>query len=219
LGDGEKAGKDGWRGTCNVIQAEAMIDFVVLQEHPSMIEYIDGLQRKNAEALSFYPKQVFEREQQNGRLFLGMLNGEPCGYLYVGAANGKDVKCHQVCIQYDARRRLYGAAIVAVMEQYADEGKATSITLRCGFDLDANDFWKSMGYSCIAHQVGGVRRMRTINVWRKQIVPELFETIAIEPAKGETNASIWRKNKEVGTVTQFIRGKGMREYRAKLLAK
>ena len=193
-----------------------MNDFVVLQTHPSMIDYIDGLQRKNAEALAFYPRQVFEREQEKGRLFLGMLNGEPCGYLYVGA-HGKDVKCHQVCIQYDARRRLYGAAIVAVMEQYATEGNAASITLRCGFDLDANDFWKSLGYSCVAHQIGGVRRMRTINVWRKQLAAELFETLAIEPAVGVVDASLWRKNKATGTVTQFVRGKAMRDYRALLV--
>lgn len=188
-------------------------DFVVVQEHPSMLAFVDGLQRKNAEALSFYPRQVFEREQAKGRLFLGLLNGEPCGYLYVGA-HGRDVKCHQVCIQYDARRRLYGAAIVAVMEAYA-EG-ASSITLRCGFDLDANEFWKSLGYQCVAHQVGGVRRMRTINVWRKQLLPELFETIAIEPAVGVADASLWRKNKQTGLVTQFVRGKAMRDYRAKL---
>jgi len=193
-----------------------MVDFVVLQEHPSLIDYIDGLQRKNAEALSFYPRQVFEREQAKGRLFLGMLNGEPCGYLYVGA-QGRDVKCHQVCIQYDARRRLYGAAIVAVMEEYATEGNAASITLRCGFDLDANDFWKSLGYACVAHHIGGVRRMRTINVWRKQLRPELFETLAIEPAAGVVDASLWRKNKQTGTVTQFVRGKAMRDYRALLV--
>lgn len=195
-----------------------VLDFVVLQTHPSMIDYVDALQKKNAEALSFYPRQVFEREQEKGRLFLGMLNGEPCGYLYVGAATHKDVKCHQVCIQYDARRRLYGAAIVAVMEQFAQEANAASITLRCGFDLDANNFWKSMGYSCIAHQVGGVRRMRTINVWRKQLRAELFETLAIEPAVGVVDASVWRRNKQTGTVTQFVRGKAMQDYRAKLVA-
>lgn len=182
-----------------------------------MIAYIDALQKNNAEALSFYPRQVFEREQAKGRLFLGMLNGEPCGYLYVGA-QGQDVKCHQVCIQYDARRRLYGAAIVAVMEQYATEGNAASITLRCGFDLEANDFWKSMGYSCLAHHIGGVRRMRTINVWRKQLRPELFETLAIEPAAGVVDASLWRRNKQTGTVTQFVRGKAMQDYRASLVA-
>lgn len=194
-----------------------MDNFTVIQSHPEMIKFIDGLQKKNAEALSFYPKQVFEREQEKGRLFLGMLNGEPCGYLYVGSGAYGDVKCHQVCIQYDARRRLYGAAIVAVLEQYAIEMKANSITLRCGFDLEANDFWKTMGYQCIVHQQGGVRRMRTINVWRKQLSVELFETIAIEPASGIVDASVWRKHKKTGVVTQFARGKSMQDYRASLL--
>lgn len=192
-----------------------MNDFVVLQEHPSLIDYIDSLQKKNAEALSFYPRQVFEREQEKGRLFLGMLNGEPCGYLYVGSPL-RDVKCHQVCIQYDARRRLYGAAIVGVMEQYAIENHSCSITLRCGFDLEANNFWQSLGYVCVAHHVGGARRMRTINIWRKQLSPELFETIAIEPAHGKTDSSVWRRNKKTGVITQFVRGKNMRDYRAKL---
>jgi hypothetical protein len=196
-----------------------MSDFVVVQDHPSMLMFIDGLQRKNAEALSFYPRQVFEREQAKGRLFLGLLNGEPCGYLYVGAASqSKTAKCHQVCIQYDARRRLYGAAIVSVMEHYAEQCKAPAIVLRCGFDLEANDFWKSMGYVCIAHQAGGVRRMRTINVWRKDLAAGLLETIAIDPAVGIADASLWRRHKQTGVVTQFVRGKAMCDYRAKLIA-
>jgi hypothetical protein len=192
-----------------------MTDFVVVQEHPMLIKYIDALQKKNAEALSFYPKATFEREKEKGRLFLGLLNGEPCGYLYVGAIGG-DMKCHQVCIQYDARRKLYGAGIVQVMEDFAWRGACSSITLRCGFDLDANVFWKEMGYQVIRHDEGGVRRMRTINVWRKQMTPEMFQTLAIEPAKGVVDASIWQKNKQTGTVTQFIRGKAMKDYRALL---
>lgn len=192
----------------------AVVDFVVVTQHPSTVDYVDSLQRKNANALAFYPRQVFEREHENGRIFLGLLNGEPCGYLYAGAL-GTDVKLHQVCIQYDARRRLYGALIVSAMEQYA--ARATTVTLRCGFDLEANDFWSSLGYRCIQHQAGGVRRMRTINVWRKWLGDELFETLAIEPAAGVVDASVWRKSKRTGLVTQFVRGKRMHEYRALLM--
>ncbi len=194
-----------------------MNDFVVVTSHPDLLVYVDSLQKKNAECLSFYPKQVFEREADKGRIFLGLLNGQPCGYLYAGA-QGKDVKLHQVCIQYDARRRLHGAGIVAVMEHYANEGKAASITLRCGFDIEANHFWSELGYQVIAHHLGGVRRMRTINVWRKQLTIELFDTIAIEPAVGKTDATIWRKHKKTGIVTQFARGKKMADYRASILA-
>lgn len=194
-----------------------MNDFAVIKEHPSLIQFVDGLQRKNAEALSFYPKCVFERESEVGRIFLGLLNGEPCGYLYVGA-QGADVKCHQVCIEFDARRKLYGACLVQAMEDYAQEGGAYTLTLRCGFDLDANEFWKSLGYACVGVQEGGIRRLRKINIWRKIITKELFVDEAITPAVGKTDASVWRRNKQTGLVTQFVRGKRMRDYRMKVLS-
>jgi GNAT superfamily N-acetyltransferase len=194
-----------------------MDDFCVVKAHPSMIDYIDGLQKKNAEALSFYPRTVFEREVDKGRLFLSMLNGEPCGYIYAGA-QAKDVKLHQVCIQYDARRKWYGAALVQVLEAYANEGKASTVTLRCGFDIEANEFWKSLGYGVVAVQNGGIRRMRRINVWQKQLTPDLFTPIYIEPERGKTSASVWSKHKQTGLVNGFIRGKKMSQYRALILS-
>lgn len=195
-----------------------MTDFVIVKEHPSMLIFIDHLQKKNAEALSFYPKQVFEREQKNGRLYLGLLNQQPCGYIYIGAAGG-DVKCHQVCIEYNVRRKLYGAMLVVAIENYANEAHSNSITLRCGFDLDANKFWKELGYNCIAVVDGGVRRMRKINVWRKYLKPQMFEPIWVEPAKGKTDASWWREHKQTGIITQFARGKNIKNYRLLLIDK
>ncbi len=196
-----------------------MTDFIVTTEHPDILLFVDSLQKKNAEALSFYPKSAFEREIEKGRVFLGLLNGEPCGYLYAGAQS-RDVKLHQVCIEYDARRRTYGERIVAVMEAYADEGRASTITLRCGFDLEANDFWSALGYKCVGHQMGGVRRMRTINIWQKTVLPDLFDTPELIPAVGKTDASLWRKHKESAVISgQFVRGSKMHQYREHLLKK
>jgi GNAT superfamily N-acetyltransferase len=195
-----------------------MNDFLIIQDHPDMLTYIDMLQKKNAEALSFYPKVVFEREKENGRLFLGLLNGEPCGYIYMGAGGG-DVKCHQVCIEYDARRKLYGSMLTIAMEDYAKKHQSNSVTLRCGFDLDANKFWKENGYNVIKIVDGGIRRMRKINVWRKYLKPQLFEDVYLEPSVGKTNASIWRKHKETGIISGFSRGKQINDYRIKLISK
>lgn len=186
-----------------------MDNFSIVTEHIDMIKYVDYLQRKNADALSFYPMQVFEREYQKKRLFLALLNNQPCGYLYVGAS-GTDVKCHQVCIQYDLRMRYYGACLVSAMENYA--AFAYTITLRCGFDLEANEFWKALGYRVINIVDGGIRRNRKINIWQKSR-NEAVEILSIKPAVGKTNNSIWVKNKQTGLVSQFVRGKRMAEYR------
>lgn len=189
-----------------------MDNFVIVKDHPDLINYIDFLQKKNSEALSFYPKIVFEREKEKGRLFLGLLNNFPCGYIYVGSGGG-DVKCHQVAIQYDARRKLYGAALVMCMENYAKETNSNSITLRCGFDLDANIFWKEMGFNVINIVDGGIRRNRKINIWRKYLKPQLFEDIYIDPIRGKTDSSFWRRHKETGIISSFNRGKKLKDYK------
>ena len=192
-------------------------NFYIVRQHPRLIDYVDSLQRKNAEALSFYPRQVFEREQQNGRIFLGILNNEPAGYIYVGSGKNNVLSCHQVCIQYDARRQLYGAALVSEMEAYAVDIGASMIKLRCGFDLDANKFWQSLGYSCVNVVNGGVRRMRRINIWNKVIGPYMFDLDITDPEVGRTSATLWRKNRVLGITTQFNRGKSLLDYRALVL--
>jgi GNAT superfamily N-acetyltransferase len=193
------------------------MSFSIIKTHPQLISYVDSLQRANVDALSFYPRQVFEREAEKGRIFLALLEGEPCGYIYTGAGANRDLKCHQVCIQYDARRRLYGASLVVAMEEYALSITCSRITLRCGFDLDANEFWASLGYTCVAVTDGGIRRMRKINTWVKQIDAELFQLEGVEPASGVQDASVWRKHKRTGVTTQFARGKKLRDYRALIL--
>ena len=170
-------------------------DFVVVRKHPQMMLYVDSMQRKNATQLSFYPLERLERDSHLGRIFVATLNGSPCGYCYIGDL-ATETRIHQACIQYDARRRLYGAAIVAHIEACAAKSGSFATRLRCGFDLEANEFWKSMGYKCIRTERGGLRRMRTINVWRKVLLPELFSDIHIAPAVGKASQAEWLKSRQ-----------------------
>ena len=188
-------------------------DFVVVKQHTSLLSYVDKLQKENAESLSFYPTQVFEREIEKGRIYLSLLNNQPCGYVYLGSFK-RDVKVHQVCIDYDLRRRHYGMFLIDTIEKDCLDNNSFSISLRCGFDLLANDFWKNLNYKCVNIVDRGIRRNRKINIWRKQIQPELFEDIHIDPAVGKTSSKIWRKNKKTGLITSFHRGKSLKEYRA-----
>jgi hypothetical protein len=180
------------------------------------IPYIDDLQRKNADALAFYPKVVFEREVGNRRIVLAFLNNQPCGYLYFGAF-GENVKIHQACIQYDARGFLYGKQLVDWLKLASSVKNCQAIRLHCGSDLMSNVFWQSVGFICESVQPGGVRRMRDINVWRHDLSPMLFN-ISQMPSDKKQDASIWRAHKD-GNQSQFMRGNRLKEYRAKVLAK
>tara|TARA_R110001606_G_C15139412_1_gene624363 strand:- start:122 stop:712 length:591 start_codon:yes stop_codon:yes gene_type:complete len=188
-----------------------MIDITVMPAVESDLVFIDYLQKKNAEELAFFPKQVFEREVQNFRILLARVNGEPAGYIYHGSI-GPIVKIHQACIEYDLRGQLYGAALIRQLIDLVDAANGLSITLRCGSDIAANGFWQAMGFYCQGVTAGGIRRMRDINSWRFDMQPQLFVSTA-EASTRKKNSSLWRKNRDK-KISSFVRGKQLLQHRS-----
>ena len=179
----------------------------------SDLTYIDSLQKKNAEELAFYPKAVFEREVENHRILLARVNNEPAGYIYHGAF-GETLKIHQACIQYDLRGQLYGAELVRNLINLGTNMSSNAILLRCGSDIEANGFWKTMGFKCERITQGGIRRKRDINHWVLQLQPTLFSMIDNDPSQKKKNSSTWAKGRKLGfSQNSFLRGKSTIEYR------
>ena len=181
-------------------------------------KFIDHLQKKNAEDLSFYPVGVFEREIENQRILVALVNAEPAGYLYHGAIKlDYPLKIHQACIQYDLRGNWYGAGLCGFLEDLASIGGSRFISLRCGSDISANTFWQNMGYKCVQITPGGIRRMRDINVWQKLLSKDLFGFEEIQPSKKKKDASIWAKRDKTKKQNSMLRGKALLDYRKKIL--
>lgn len=191
------------------------MEIIVRAATQADLTYIDSLQKKNAEELAFFPKIVFEREIDNFRILLALVNNEPAGYLYHGAFSNA-CKIHQACIQYDLRGQLYGAELVRNFISLCDAAGTSAITLRCGSDIAANSFWKAMGFYCQGITQGGVRRMRDINHWRYDIHAPLFIT-EMEPSNKAKSAKLWSKYKHKDG-NSMLRGKALQEYRAKVIA-
>jgi GNAT superfamily N-acetyltransferase len=152
------------------------MSFCIVQDHPSILQYVEALQAKHGHELGFLPRAVFQREKEEGRLFLGLLNGEPCGYILVGTGYKGVLRRWQVCIQYDARRRLYGAMLVAKAEEFGLEKGCTLSVVRCASDLEANKFWESLGYVLVGTEKGGRTRGRLIYIWEKPLFPSIRAT-------------------------------------------
>ena len=55
--------------------------FTIVRSHPALLKYVEHLQAQNSDALGFLPRRVFEQSTESGRLFLGLLDGDPCGYM------------------------------------------------------------------------------------------------------------------------------------------
>ena len=112
-------------------------------------------------------------------MFLGLLNGSPAGYILAGSGFQGILRRWQVCIQYDARRRLYGAMLVDEVEQYGEDLGCTQSIVHVASDLEANEFWESVGYRLIGTEGSGAGRKykrRCINVWHKPLFPAVPAT-------------------------------------------
>ena len=101
-------------------------------------------------------------------------------------------------------------------------GYVRGISLRCGSDISANSFWELMGFKCVDIQEGGVRRMRDINVWYKQITADMFgdtvdESMVMQPSTKKKDSSFWRKRKKDKQQSSMLRGKALLRYRKEIL--
>ena len=134
---------------------------------PADLAYVVALQKQNHAALGFIPRVALAEKIALGRIWLARENGEPAGYLHHGSLAMPEVRIFQAAIQYDARRRHHGLALVDSLIGRARASGARAVSLRCLDFLDANDFWSAAGFSLITTEPGG---RGTLNVWGRRLL-------------------------------------------------
>ena len=206
---------------CSVQGGETSMKAITIQlACEDDLKFIDHLQKRNAEELAFFPKSAFEREIENQRIVLARVNDTPAGYLYHGQFNST-MRIHQACIEYDLRKQAYGAALIRNLIASCELTlQVYNVCLRCGSDIEANDFWRAMGFMCVRVTQGGARRMRDINHWIYEIRPTLVPFAQVDPSSAKQDARAWAKSRKSGIKSnRFVRGKGIKVYRDIVLDK
>jgi len=123
---------------------------------PSDWLYIDHLRKKEGDSLGFIPKDaylsVLERKPYSGRyrfLYQGILitedNGQQTGFCYFSILPPW-AKVFQIVVQEDARRWYRATLMLQEVERRARENGCVGVRCRVAVDLEANFFWRAMGY-------------------------------------------------------------------------
>lgn len=142
------------------------------------LPYVLDLGRRHYEEIGFIPKPRLEQYARQGQLWTEHENGELCGYLVWG--NGWPVlRVYQVCIQYDAQRRLHGARLIGRLIQKAEREGYSRISCWVADDIPANDFWRSMGFVLSGERDGGAARKRRHNAWVYECADPLQLKLAV----------------------------------------
>lgn len=138
-----------------------------------LAKFAASLQRKHTDELGFLPTVALREYAERGQIIPARENDEPIGYvLYFDGRAGKppakhphQVKLHQVCVQYDARGILHGTQLVREVERRARQNRFATVTAWVASDLEANKFWRAIGYKLTDTRQGGKRRNRIHNLW------------------------------------------------------
>ena len=138
----------------------------IRQAAPADLAYVVALQKRNHEALGFIPRAALAEKIDRGQILLARENGDPAGFLHHGSLAVPEVRIFQAAVQYDARRRHHGLALVADFVARAREAGARAASLRCLDVLDANDFWTAAGFERLGTEAGA---RGTLNVWGRRI--------------------------------------------------
>ena len=148
---------------------------------------------KNYEQVGFIPKAGIERLSSQNGLAVGILNGEPCGYiLYQPPKPYVDARWLQVAIPSDLQRMYFGAQLVTYAEQKAITANALGIKFKVACDIDANTFWQQLGYYCTGNIMGGIKRSRMLNSYRKDFHPTLLKIVKA-PFSGQSDLTKYNK--------------------------
>jgi len=123
---------------------------------PSDWLYIDHLRKKEGDSLGFVPKDAYlsilEKKPYGGRyrfLYSGILitedNGQQTGFCYFSILPPW-AKVFQIVVQEDARRWYRATFMLQEVERRAKENGCVGVKCRVAVDLEANFFWRAMGY-------------------------------------------------------------------------
>jgi GNAT superfamily N-acetyltransferase len=129
---------------------------------PRDLRFVVMLQKAHPAALGFLSREALREKIRLGQVLIARRAGERAGFLHHGSLARPEVRVFQVAVTPEARRGGVGRALVECLLARAARAGATGVSLRCLSFLDANRFWRSMGFGLHATEPGA---KGTLNVW------------------------------------------------------
>lgn len=152
------------------------------------LKYIDALCARFSREVGFIPRIALENRingSRNGYVGLALENGDPAGFLHTGSLLKPEARIFQAAIQYDAQRCHHGKALVNDFIDKATRSGVKLVTLRCLSDLDANAFWKAMGFVHVGTEAvsGSKNAGKSLFIWARRLhtLDDLMEPGFVPP--------------------------------------
>jgi GNAT superfamily N-acetyltransferase/predicted nucleic acid-binding protein len=145
---------------------------VILLSKPSdVLPFLDSVIKhadQEKDALGFFPNAVYRQFAAQGKLIVAVDGSHYLGHLLFGAV-APHARVLQTHVRRQSRSKGIGRRLVEELVRYAEEWNYISLTARVASDLEANQFYQSLGFRLVRTAAGGATRKRTINVMVREL--------------------------------------------------
>jgi GNAT superfamily N-acetyltransferase len=124
------------------------------------------LQKAHHAALGFLPRQALKEKIALGQVLLARVGGTRAGFVHHGSLARPEVRVFQIAVTGDVRSKGVGRALVETLLDRAGSAGARGISLRCLPFLEANRFWRAVGFRLHATEPGA---RGALNVWVRRL--------------------------------------------------
>ena len=139
--------------------------------------------------LGFLPRMAYDRRDEWGALLVLIRNDALVGFTMLSEVNAyQELRCLQIWVRADARMILHGRRMIDELNRLAWDRGALILRLWCAVDLEANIFWRILGFRFRGWRWGGAKFGRKHALWMRRVLrPHL--TIDSHPRPAATIAT------------------------------
>jgi len=127
------------------------------------LDAIKSIADANRAYVGFLPRVVFERAAQMRQLLVATVDGTIVGFVrYYHRRRDSQTTLHEICVLEQFRRQRVGTALLRELIEECLSLRRSSVRLKCPTDLEANQFYKQLGFERVGAERG---KRKSLNVW------------------------------------------------------
>lgn len=144
-----------------------------------VMNYVDRVRRladANRSMLGFVPDSAYREAALKGCLWIAVnrTTQDLMGYLFFGGTY-PHLKVFQIYVGHEFRSAGMARALIEELKKHGEATNHLTIAARVAAELDANEFWRRVGFRIVDQVPGGKKTGRTINIYLLELdAPSLF---------------------------------------------
>lgn len=132
------------------------------------LDWIKSEAKKGYYELGFLPWPAILRYADAGSIYLLENGGELLSFVIIHS-HARRLAVYQMWTREDVRRHSFAKSLLDIAIPQANKKWEKTISLWCRAELDANYFWRAMGFLPIAQRLGGTVRKATQICYQRRL--------------------------------------------------